>query len=397
MRVTLADKTIRKLDVPVKGQADYFDKTTPGFGLRVSATGARSWIVLYRRNGRKQRVTLGPEDALSLAEARARAKDLLARVRLGEDPAAEKKANREAPTWGELVAEYLRLHAAKKRSGKADEQMLKRHVPKSWANTLARDITRRQVRDLLDSLVQDGKPIAANRLLACLRKVFNFGIDREIVEANPCARIARPAPENQRDRVLSADELRRLWAALDTTEEHQQAAAILKLMLWTAQRGGEAKAMEWTEVDLDGWWTIPAEKAKNGLTHRAPLSPPAVRFLRELRERANGSPYVFPSDGERGHRETIAKAVADLRTASGVSFVPHDLRRTVATYLTGELNVPRLVVSKLLNHVEPGVTKVYDRASYDGEKRCALDSWARRLHAIVTAKPATKVVSLKAS
>ncbi|HZP43964.1 MAG TPA: Arm DNA-binding domain-containing protein [Candidatus Binatia bacterium] len=116
MRVTLTDRSLSKLAAPTSGQIDYFDKTVPGFALRVSANGARSWIVRYRRHGRKQRVTLGPEDALSLADARAKAKDMLARVRLGEDPAADKRAEREAATFEELAHEYVERHAKRRSS-----------------------------------------------------------------------------------------------------------------------------------------------------------------------------------------------------------------------------------------------------------------------------------------
>lgn len=128
------------------------------------------------------------------------------------------------------------------------------------------------------------------------------------------------------------------------------------------------------------------------------MSPQALAVLGALREQTPESPWAFPTTrgSVSGHRETIVKAVADVRAASGVDFVPHDLRRTVATFLTGELNVPRLVVSKLLNHVEAGVTRMYDRASYDNEKKRALDAWARRLETIITGDLSAKVVALRA-
>ena len=174
---------------------------------------------------------------------------------------------------------------------------------------------------------------------------------------------------------------------------------MFRLYLLTAQRGGELRAMEWSELELDaGWWTIPAEKAKNKLTHRVPLSPAAVTILRTIREGANGSAWVFPSSGASGHQEVLHKATDRVRQRSGVDFVPHDLRRTVATFLTSELGVSRLVVSKLLNHVETGVTKVYDRASYDREKQAALNAWGARLEQIVSGDTATaKVIPLRAS
>src|SRR5207245_103625 len=139
-----------------------------------------------------------------------------------------------------------------------------------------------------------------------------------------------------------------------------------------------------------------AERAKNGLAHRVPLSQPAVTILRGLREQANGSPWTFPSASASGHQEVLHKATGRVRERSGVDFVPHDLRRTVATFLTSELGVSRLVVSKLLNHTETGVTKVYDRASYDREKQAALNAWAAKLEQIVSAEPArAKVIPFR--
>jgi integrase len=386
MRATLTDRSIRALAVPSSGQVDYFDTKLPGFGLRVTARGVRSWVVLYRHHGRKRRLTLGTVPLLSLADARAKARDVLASVVKGEDPATEKRASREAATFADLASEYIEKHAKpKKRSWKEDERILRVYVPKSWLVAPASTITRRDVRDLVETLAKTA-PIMANRVLACLRKVFNFGIKRELVIVNPCFQIERPSPERQRDRVLSADELRAVWKALDA--EDADTAALFRLYLLTAQRGGELRTMERSELDLEaGWWTIPAEKAKNGLAHRVPLSAPAVAILRDLKERANGSPWLFPSTSRSGYRETVRKVMDRLRERSQVEFVPHDLRRTVATFLTSELKVPRLIVSKLLNHVEPGITKVYDRASYDTEKRQALDAWGRRLESIVTGSP----------
>ena len=207
------------------------------------------------------------------------------------------------------------------------------------------------------------------------------------------ALLDRPAPEHQRDRVLTADELRAVWKTFEGEDE--QTAALFKLYLLTAQRGGELRAMEWSELDLDaGWWVIPAEKAKNKLAHRVPLSPHAAAILRTLREQGNGSRWVFPRYAE--DKYTVYRAADRIRTASGVDFKPHDLRRSVATFLTSELGVSRLVVSKLLNHVETGVTKVYDRASYDREKQTALVAWGTRLEAIVTGTTGAKVMPLRA-
>jgi integrase len=397
MRVTLTSRSLPKLVAPAGGQVDYFDKEVPGFGLRVSANGARSWIVLYRRHGKKRRVTLGPENALSLADARAKAKDMLARVRLGEDPAAERRAAREATTFSELVAAYTKYAATKMRSRREEERMLAKYPPASWRDFPAKELHRRDIRELVEGIAAEGAPIMANRVLACFHRVFNFGIRRELVETNPCAMIERPGTEKSRDRVLSADELRRVWKALDGEDAGN--AALFKLFLFTAQRGYELRTMRWEDLDLDtGWWTIPAERAKNGKAHRVPLAPPVVAILRELEAVANESgerrPFVFTSPRAKdGHRTTLTKAAKRLREASGVDFIPHDIRRTVASHLAS-VGVQRLTISKLLNHAERGITAVYERHSYDAEKQAALNAWAVRLEQIVSGERAhAKVVA----
>ena len=417
-RVTLTDRSLPKLAVPKRGRATYYDARLPGFGLRITDRGARTWVVEYRAGRRKRRMTLGTYPTLPLADARDQAKTILRDVGRGEDPASERRNAREASTFGELAREYLDRHAKpKKRSWREDERILSRYVPRAWNGAPASSITRRDVRLVVEGIAERGAPIMANRVLACLGKVFNFGIKRELVEANPCALLDRPSAERQRDRVLTADELRRLWQALDGEDAHT--AALFRLYLLTAQRGYELRTMGWADVDLEaGWWTVPPERAKNKLAHRVPLSPQAAGILADLREQANGSRWVFPGTGKSGYRETVRRALERIRPATGdscgecaactanepchapcnvVDFVPHDLRRTVATFLTSELGASRLVVGKILNHVEPGVTKVYDRASYDGEKQAALRAWGSRLEAIVSGEPTTaKVIPLRA-
>jgi integrase len=160
-------------------------------------------------------------------------------------------------------------------------------------------------------------------------------------------------------------------------------AKSFKLRLITAQRGVEVLMMRWEEIEGD-WWTIPAEVAKNGRSHRVPLSAPALPLLEELREAAEESRWVFPSP-KGGDRPIgyVQKAAEKLVMDTGVEFVPHDLRRTAASHMTS-MGVPRLVVSKILNHVESGVTAIYDRHSYDAEKREALARWGERLESILS-------------
>ena len=201
--------------------------------------------------------------------------------------------------------------------------------------------------------------------------------------------------ENQRDRVLTESEIRIVWRAIEV--ERPLVAAIIKLRLVTAQRGGEVMSMRWSDIDAaTGWWTIPAERAKNGLSHRVPLSSLAAEILEAVRPLGNGSPWVFPSQRKGRHLEQLVQAAHRIRNRSKVDFTAHDLRRTAASLMTG-MGISRLTVSKILNHVERGVTATYDRHSYDNEKRQALETWATRLQGIVAGKAAGtgKVVALR--
>ena len=180
--------------------------------------------------------------------------------------------------------------------------------------------------------------------------------------------------------MLSEAEIRALWLALD--QEPSRIASVFRLALLTAQRRGEVLGLKWDELDLEaGWWTLPAARSKNKLAHRVPLGAQAQDILNGLRAEANGSEFAFPS--VRGsHLDSLQKPMRRIKKASGVNFKFHDLRRTAASHMTA-IGVERLVVSKILNHAEQGVTSVYDRHSYDGEKLAALLKWDQRLAEIM--------------
>lgn len=389
--VNMSAQWVERVKLPDQGQIDYFDEKNPGFGLRVSHGGKRAWILLYRRKGdpRKRRLTLGEYPALSLADARERMREILVERDRGADPATEKQLEKKAATFEQVALEYLERHAkANKRTWEEDERILRKDVLPGWGWRKAHEIKRADVLQLLDSIHERGAPIQANRTLALVRKIFNWAISRDLVEMNPCAQVKRVANEQQRDRVLSEDEIKKVWRACEA--EAPAFAALFKLRLLTAQRGGEVETMRWPDLDLNaGWWTIPADRAKNGLSHRVPLSAPALELLRAQRERSSDQPWVFPSRQRAvGHVVTSRHAAERIKQNSGVDFTPHDLRRTAASYMTG-MGISRLVVSKILNHVETGVTRVYDRHGYDSEKRQALDSWGKRLMALIAATEKT--------
>jgi integrase len=404
MAEALTDRSLRSLIKATTRRRDIWDASVTGFGVRLSPGGHCAFVVRYRVAGRLRRMTIGPFPRLSLADAREKARDALRDAHFGVDTATIKIDGRQAETFSDLAAHYIERHANKKRSGREDIRILngsphkkrtgkRPHVPlvKRWGTRKLTEVKRRDVRELLDEIAERA-PIMANRTLALVRKMFNFAIANEWLEANPCQMLARPAPEQQRDRVLAEEEIRSLWNVLD--DERPVVAALFRLRLLTAQRGGELLGASWAEIDLvSGWWTIPAERSKNSLAHRVPLSPQALRILKDLRKSTGESPWVFPSPWKgRPHINHAQKAIERVVERSGVDFRGHDLRRTAASLMVGA-GVPRLVISKILNHVESGVTAVYDRHSYDPEKRAALDFWGRRLDQIVSGKRRGRVLA----
>ena len=400
MAITLTARTLASL---VPRELAYYttDDVIPGLQVRVAPSGERTWSVRYRIGRRQRRLTLGSFAVLSLAEARKRAKEALKQATNGVDPAESKRQRREADTVEDFALDtYIAKYAQpKKKSWKADQWQLNRFVLPAWRHRLLRDVTRADVRDLLESIALTSGPIAANRVRALLHKLFNVALERDVVTINPVSGTRRPGVERSRDRVLTPDEIRTFWQATEALDPPMRGAWRVRLL--TATRGGEVLSMKWADVDLvTGWWTIPASASKNGLAHRVPLAPAVVAVLGELRTLADSriarqkTPKlpVFVFEGARGKRQQ-AEAAGTFGIAD---FQGHDLRRSAATAM-GSSGVSEAVIAKILNHKDRGVTKVYVRSTYDNEKRIALAAWARDLTRIIEGKADDKVLPFVAA
>jgi integrase len=371
---------------------DYFDTKPPGLGLRVTSRGYKSWFVMYRANGRLRRYTLGAYPALSLADARQRALDVRHSVAHGGDPAASRQAERLSPTVAELTRQYIDLSAkVHDKSWREQERLLTKDVLPVWGQRKASQITRREVIALLDGIMARGAPIVANRTLAWMRRMYNWGISRDLLEHNPCLQVPAPGKEQTRERVLSGEEIRAIWTACASLDV--VSGAYMQVVMLTAQRCGEVRTMRWEDIDLEtGWWVIPGSAVKNGLAHRVPLSPPVRALLQQMQDHAGQNPWVFRSP--RLQQRPIAnmqRAAQLLRSHAGVRFTLHDLRRTAASHM-GSLGIPRLTIGKVLNHAESGVTRIYDRHTYDREKRQALEAWETKVLALVEHAPGSRPV-----
>ncbi len=382
---TLTDAGVRNMK-PTGERVEVQDAGYTGRGalyLRIGAKSGKTWAFLFRLDGRLRRMTLGEYPAMTLAGARVAAAKAVLAIEAGDDPAGEaltaKAAQKAALTVAELADAFVELYCKpRKRSWPEDQRILLHDVVPAIGMLKAKDVTRRDIARLLDGVAARGAPIAANRTLAVVRKMMNWALDRGEIEVNPAMGISAPSREHSRDRVLTDDEIVAFWRGLEGARMDAVTRQALRFMLVTGQRLGEVCAMRWEQVN--GVWTIPAEIAKNGIAHRVPLSGLALSILEQAKTISTGA-VVFPSPrGDRAMSPTaLSHALRKNLEQIGLADVhPHDLRRTAASHMT-MLGHNRLVVSKVLNHVEGGVTAVYDRHGYDGEKKAALDAWAAKL------------------
>ena len=392
--VKLTKRFIDSLQAPSERFTIVWDSKLGGFCVRIMASGLKTYLLDYRdKHNRQHRIKIGRHGVLTCVEARKKAKKLLSKIADGIDPIAEREAARGAVTFRTLGERYIEIKCAEKKSGFEDARIIRRELLPHWGRKLASDIHRPDVKKLTDE-IKARAPIMANRTLSLIRRLYNFGIDRELVETNPASRVKPPAKEKSRDRVLENEEIKTLWNGLDKLPGEPGTRLALRLILATAQRPGEIAALRWEEIDKENVWTIPAEKSKNDLAHRVPLSPLALELLQSIEHRGEGP--VFPSPRDPRRPITRAALAHFLNRERGIlsmeHFTPHDLRRTAGSKMA-EMGVSRFVLSRVLNHADKGITSVYDRHGYDEEKRAALDAWGAKLSDII-ADRRTKVVRL---
>ena len=363
-----------------------------GLYFVVQPSGAKSWAVRYRYRGRPKKLTLGSYPAINLARARQLASRALMAVAEGRDPCREKKAakheaeqvNRDL--FPRIADEFVERHAkpnTRESSWRETRRLLNRDVVPQWKNRSVQDITRRDVIELLDAVRDRGSPIMANRILAAVRRLFRWCIDRGIVEVSPCGGLRSQTAEMSRDRVLTDSELRLVWLASD--EIGWPFGPFVKLLILTGQRLNEVARMRWGEIDFEAKvWTIPRERTKNDIAHRVPLGDQAIKVLTDL-PKVGDSGFVFTTTGPSpvgGFSRAKSRLDAAVARAMVLNDPPprwvfHDLRRTTATGMA-VLRISVEVVEKVLNHASGtfgGVVGVYQRHSFEDEKREALDAW----------------------
>jgi integrase len=395
----LTELAVKLMRPPASGRAEVFDTLLPSFGLRITAGGVKSWVVMTRVHGKLKRITLGRySDKLGVGEARDQARKVIADAQAGKAPVSG-RARRHAID-GDTVRDVLGQFIARdqrgrgRRSWREVERTLSRELA-GWMDRPIATIGRADVLALLDDVVDRGSPIAANRLLAHLRRMLNWTVGRGILAASPAAGVEAPGEERTRDRVLTPAELAAVWhAAGDLGWPFGQ---IVRLLIVTAQRRDEVAHMAWPDLDLERrLWTLPRELTKADRVHEVPLSDLAIEIIGDLPRLGDG--LLFPANRRRSTNPVsgFSKAKARLDRLSGVTgWRLHDLRRTAASEMA-RLGHPPHVVAAILNHSPgstQGITAIYNRHRYGDEKRQALATWARELERII-GRGESKIVSI---
>lgn len=389
----------KRLEIP--------DGHTRGLFLVVQPSGVKSWALRYRFDGRPKKLTIGPvlinrDDPFdgplplgsphTLGEARSAAQTGKLAVASGRDPGAFKIASKAPQADPER-------HLVRKHAGRFVEQYCK---PKnrSWPETERQfnttilpmigakridEVTKADIVNIRDGLVEAGKPIMANRVFATLRKFFNWLVGRGALEISPCTGLSMPSAETSRDRVLSWTELHALWRATHNLGE--PFGPLIRTLILSGQRREEVAGLNDGEIDRDRMtWTIPASRAKNGKAHIVPITDTYIATIDSVK-RIGDKGIVFSTTGKTAVSGfSKAKGRLDEALQFNAPWTLHDLRRTVATGMA-ELGEPIHVVEAVLNHKSgsiKGVAAVYNRHDYFEEKVRAIRAWDRFIHDVIT-------------
>ena len=331
-------QTPDELEAPAKGNRVYRDDDVTGFGLRVTAAGARSFVLDYSVKGRERRYTIGRHPDYSVTAARDVASKLKRKIRdEGYDPLAEIQAAREAPNMADLAARYIEEHLPEKRpsSQRDDLAAIEQDIlPELGRTKKVAEVTATDVKKL-HRKISEHAPYKANRVVALLSKMFNLAITWEMrseQSGNPCKRLKRNQ-EVRRKRYLKPDELARLMISLDAHPD-AQAANIVRMLLLTGARFSEVAGARWDQFDLEaGMWVKPGATTKQKTEHEVPLSPDVVQLLSDLLEEADdGAVFVFPGRHGVGHRTDLKRPWPEILKAAGITGLRvHDLRHSYAS------------------------------------------------------------------
>jgi integrase len=382
---SLSHEFIRKVEIPGKGAKTYWDNDfrVPGFGLRVSAGGSKSFFLNYWLDGRERRYTIGGFPRWSLTAAREAAIKLRRAVDQGQDPAGSKRERRDAPTIQDLIDRYIADHLPSKSQDPvrvADEKRMLAEIAKYLGkHTKVADVHGGDIADMhrkiSDSIGRGGKPrkIRANRILTICSKMFSLSLVpmpgentpwRNAILGNPCKGIKKNHEEG-RERFFSQTELAAISDALG--QYPGVGADCVRLIMLTGCRPSEAMKATWEEFDAEpGYWIKPSAHTKQRRTHKLPLNPPTIELVNRLRKKRKDKRWVFPGDKAGTHLAALWHVWHFVReqTGLGEDARAYDLRHSFASVgAGGGLSLP--IIGKLLGHTQSRTTERYAHLAGD--------------------------------
>lgn len=358
-------KPLTALDVK-RATKSGFAGGAPGLQLLVSPGGTKSWRLFYRLPGQTKRrsMSLGRYPSVSLAEARKRAHEALARASAGDDPRTRLRETdlRKDLSIGAVSQTYLewcRTNNAPKTTASKLSAFKVHILPKLKALPVS-ELDTPTISIMLDRL--SDRPAMRHQLYLYINHFLNWCLERGYIPANPAQNISPPKKGRPRERVLTDDEIKALWNAPGVM------AQIARLSLLTAQRRGSVEAMRWADIDTNrAVWTIPGIFMKSGKAHDVPLSTLAIKELGALYKMTG--PYVFGvgSQGEKPYAGASNGMEGLRRKLGNPDWRPHDLRRTAVT-LAQRGGCAIEDIRALSQHKVSGLIGVYARHAYTDEK-----------------------------
>lgn len=388
MKAKLTAAGVAKLAQPKAGRLEVFDTLLPGFGVRVTDKGRRTFFAMYRVHGKLVRHTIGNSAVMTLEDARAAARDAMKAAHGGSDPRA-KKAPARATDFDKVAEEFMTTYRGVKvrqisdRTKALYDGYLKREFIREWKGRPIASIEMHDVAEVLDAIKARGTVTAALRAFATAKRFFGWAVAHRFIKTNPARDLPRPGAENPRDRVLDDGEIGAIWTACDALG--YPFGPLFQIMLVLGRREGSVARMKWADVDLDtALWTLPAGDDKSRAAHVVPLPRLAVRILKGVPRMADAE-FVFTTTGKTPV-SGFSRAKAKLDQTSKVAgWVLHDTRRTCRTNLS-RLGVLPEIAKLTIGHKVQGIDRVYDRWAYLSERRAAIESWAKHLEQITKTK-----------
>jgi integrase len=352
MATKLTPKLVAGIAAPARGNRIEYDTDVKGFGVRVTAGGAKAFVLNYRNGaGRERRLTIGRHPEWSVGAARDEAKALLRRIDRGDDPLGQIQADRLAPTFADLADRYIAEHLPRKRPSSQEEDRALLKLADGLRHAKVADLGHADIAALHRKVTKTRGPYRANRVRALLSKMFSLAIVWRMRADNPVRGVERNHEEG-RERYLTPAEIARLMKVLAKYDD-KLAANIIMLALLTGARRGELLNATWTQFDLDaGVWTKPSSHTKQKRIHRAPLAPEAWQLLVAMRAEAPDADRLFAGKSVRYAWEKIRleARLGDVRF--------HDLRHSFASMLASSgQSLP--IIGRLLGHTQAQTSMRY--------------------------------------